>query len=147
MTLFRWSAGVVTILYISTLHVGWAWLLVTTLAAGDATPLALLLVIFHASPYPLALFLAFAALAAIVGVRYEGRLAGLILMLPQFGILVMSCVGGIAAANAGQYADLTVRPPAHILADQLLIILSAPFYLLAVFSFHGIRLRRSPGDI
>lgn len=73
------------------------------------------------------------ALAAIIGGRIRG-LIGLGLMLPQQYVLLLSASTAIFSAYSGSYPDGTVRSWSFILADQMLTILAAPLYTMAVLS-------------
>lgn len=54
------------------------------------------------------------------------------LTVPQQMVLVCSAIAGTIATVNGTYADGVTRPHLFILADQLPIILAAPFYTLGI---------------
>jgi hypothetical protein len=92
-----------------------------------------------------ALVLLIASGMALRGVRLRGTPRGLLLMVPQQSLLILSAVGGLIAVAAGHYADLEPRPRLFIAADQLPGMVAAFCHSFAIFDLHfRHRIRRMP---
>lgn len=116
----------------STLHIAWAALILVDVAATDATPVHILLVVFY-NQFVVAGILTVTALLPLY-IRFRPPDYGYILCLvPQQTVLLISAFGSAVAAATGTYADGVLRPQAFILADQMLPILVASFYTLTIF--------------
>jgi hypothetical protein len=76
------------------------------------------------------------AAMAVLGIRKRGTTAGWLLLLPQQILLMISAVGGIAAAVLGHYADGVARPNLFIAADQLPGIVAAVCHTFAIVDLH-----------
>jgi hypothetical protein len=82
---------------------------------------------------------------AVKGVQQKGTMSGVLLLLPQQLLLVVSAIAGIVAAILGHYADLEPRPHLFIAADQLPSVVAAICHSFAIFDLHHRhRIRRLP---
>jgi len=127
------------------LHYTWGVMLLIDPAAANTTPLHTLTVLLQGVAPTAAGCITVALLASfrLVGHFHRPSLA-LLLLLPQQAFLVASATGAIMAVARGAYTDGVQRPELFILAGQLLPILLAPIYTLAVLDSQGVlgRLRR-----
>jgi hypothetical protein len=86
-----------------------------------------------------------ASAMAVRGVIEKGTTAGVMLLLPQQILLLVSAVTGLIAAFLGHYADLEPRPHLFILADQMPAVVAAICHSFAIFDLHSRhRIRRLP---
>ena len=120
------------------LHVSWAVLLLLS-------PTPLFVTSVHSlggiGRFPLAVVLMAAGVSAFAGLAWdrrtagEGRLrVGVLLMLPQQAVLLLSAFGALQAMTRSQFADGVTRPTAFIVADQLYTVLLAAGHTAAVIS-------------
>lgn len=121
----------------SILHLIWAALLIIDKRSGNATPVAILFQLLQ-NDRLLVIFI-LVVVAALAGcfldlrIRQKCNVGHLtLLLIPQQIVLCISAGAGITAAITQQYADGINRCWAHILADQLPVILMAVLYTAAV---------------
>jgi hypothetical protein len=74
---------------------------------------------------------------SLIKFQKEHRDLGLLLILPQQFLLLVSMGGAIEAVVKGVYADGTVRPSVFIFVDQFPAILIACFHTLAIFDIYS----------
>jgi len=76
------------------------------------------------------------AILAILGLNESRKpLAGLLLMLPQQTLLLISAFGAAAAIASSHFADGVVRSRAFIAADQIPAILAAVGHTIAIVRY------------
>lgn len=122
------------IMFASTLHLGWATLLLLDSDAKNATALNVI-VQLCGGRYRAAAVLIVTAIAAAMFPFTRRRITnvGLALMLlPQQSLLLMSAGAGLYATTVQHYADGVARAWPFILADQLPVILASVLYTIAV---------------
>ena len=119
------------------LHLLWALLLAIDIRAANATPVSILFVLLGNSRLLVIFTLLVVAMLAggflDMRLRKQFNLSALsMLLVPQQTVLLCSAGAGIFAACAGHYADGVTKSWAHILADQLPVILMAFLYTVAL---------------
>ena len=83
------------------------------------------------APYTGLLYLAVAFLAAMGCVAPKA--VGLLFVLPQQLVLLVSAFGALTAMATGTFADGALRPVSFIVADQSPIVLVTIFHILSVY--------------
>lgn len=134
---FSDNAALYVIIYASLLHYAWAALLAYDPAAGNSTPVHVLVHYCGGRPQAVFVLLLTATMALCAPLVHHPavRRAMLpVLLIPQQIILFMSAGAGIDAALVGHYADLTPRPWPFILSDQLPVILVSLLYTTALLT-------------
>ena len=114
--------------YASLLHILWGIIIIASSGVPAATPLHMLNLLVPGHVMLASLLFTVASLA-LLGIHRPKRWW---LLVPQQTILVCSAIAGLFAAVSGAYADGITRPHLFIFADQLPIILAAPFYTLGI---------------
>lgn len=101
------------------LHIWWGILLLLDPDARGVTAINLATRVFGSTQLAAVVFIA-AGIAAAVGVfrARPNTLSGLLELLPQQGLLILSAFGAVMAVYHGAYADAEPRPRAFIAADQ-----------------------------
>lgn len=128
------------IYYAVFLHGIWALMIIASEDPFGSTPVHVL----EFGPRLLtALLLGGTAAMAVVGIGKRGTTAGWLLLLPQQVLLIVSAIGGIAAAALGHYADGVTRPHLFIAADQLPGIVAAVCHTFAIIDLHRMHRIRS----
>jgi hypothetical protein len=119
------------------LHLSWAGLLCFDIRAGNSTPVSILfyLGVNNRLLVILSLIMVSASAHLFLNLRLRqvyntGTMS--LLLLPQQLLLWCSAGAGIYATVIQRYADGVYRPWAHILADQLPVIITALLYTVAV---------------
>ena len=133
--------GKYILLFASTLHFGWALLLLLDPAAAGSTPIDIIVRI-SGGAYRGAFTLTVVASMAtgyLFLKRQVSPSAMALLLVPQQLVLFMSAGSGLFAVITQHYADGVPRPWAFILSDQLPVILASLLYTVAVIesSFRG----------
>lgn len=127
------------VLTVSILHLIWAGLLLSSLAAAHSTPVEAVVSVLH-SRVGAIIALAGTGVLALAAAWYHespahppiGRRLLALALIPQQVLLIISAGGGIAAAVRGHYADGVTRPWQFIAGDQLPVILIALLYTTAI---------------
>ena len=120
------------VLYAAVLHYVWAVCLWIDPVAAQATSLAGLTSFIAPDGLPLVL-LAISTMALVyVFFLHEMRLWGLLCVLPQQVILLISAWTAVKAMHAGSFADGILRPTAFITADQAPAVIAALLHTLAI---------------
>ena len=120
--------------YAVVLHTIWGMCFLINTSAFGATPVH----VYKNDPRMLIglMFLTAAALGAY-GLIFKPRsLIGLLCLLPQQSLLVVSATVAIISVADGHYADGVIRPTLFILVDQAPIILAVVFHTVALISYH-----------
>lgn len=120
------------VLYAAVLHYVWAACLWIDPAAGQATSLARLSSVIGPDLLPFLLFAVSTLALVYVFFLAEMRLLGLLCVLPQQVILLMSAWTAVKAMSAGSFADGVLRPTAFITADQAPAVIAAILHTLAI---------------
>lgn len=121
------------ILIVSLLHLIWG--LMVLLHRGPihiAATWAVVQLIPDAMWQVRALVYVIAALMPLVLWKWPNSLAGLLSVIPQQCLLLLSGISTITAVMAGHYADGTVRAPEFIMMDQVLFLILAFFHAFNV---------------
>jgi len=101
------------------LHIWWGLMLLIDPQAKGVTAISLMVRVLNSSTLAAIVFFLAGALAAVGILRARpGRMIGLLEVLPQQAVLLMSAFAACAAVYASQYADGVPRPRAFIAADQ-----------------------------
>lgn len=131
----RYFAHPWVIYYAIFLHLTWGLLLLFTAAPLHSTPVG---AVYKAVPnrFTLAVVLIQVGGMALVGIRRQRDMVGLVFVLPQQGVLTISAVAGVVASMSGHYLDGTAAGNWHIFADQLPTMLAAIFHTLAIIDLH-----------
>jgi len=113
--------------FTSLMHLLWGLLI---LINHDSIHIAATRVMVHLFPqFEVRAFLyIISALLPLFILRYPGSVIGILSVLPQQLILIMSGISAITAITQGQYADGTIRSPLFIAADQGIYVLLAILY-------------------
>jgi hypothetical protein len=123
------------------LHYIWAILVLVNTDALNSTPLASLHNFFDhfgVEARQLALILVLSSISSSVAMWFDRAKLAPLLLLPQQILLIIAATGCFSAAWLGEYADGVPRAHAHILSDQLPMILIAAFYSIAII-FYALR--------
>lgn len=119
--------------YCISLHVVWGLLLLYDPAAQHVTGLSGLIRLVRVPEAGAAVFLGVGVLAGVGLCRARaGGMRGLLEVLPQQSVLVVSAVGACEAVWLAHYADGVPRPRAFIAADQVPAVLIAAAHTLAL---------------
>jgi len=138
----------IMVVYVSTLHGLWGILIALWPQTLKTTPLyglgvaaeQLVAMVFGVWIWPIWILiftLSAASVLAIAGTLRAPSFIGLVCMIPQQFLLLVSAWTALQAAILGAYPDGVPREWPFILADQLPIILAAPFYTLAIIACHA----------
>lgn len=120
----------IMVIYCCILHLEWAALLFIDPAAAGATPVSALHR-FVGSIGFLQFTLILASALALTGLSVKSPW-GVLYLIPQQCLLMISAVGALRAIYLGQFADGVLRPYAFIAADQLHIVLAALGHATAI---------------
>ena len=133
----RWrQPGLLGLLYASTLQVILGVLLLVDPRAVRITTLHIFDVVAHGRTVGAAL-IAVAALA--VWGTFVDQIAGVLMMMPQQAVIVLSAVSAAESIWRSAYGDGVVRPRAFIAADQAHALLLVPVHAAAVVIYHSRR--------
>lgn len=128
--------------YAICMHWVWGGLLLTDTAPLGVTSINSLTHFgFVTAPYVGLMFLTVAFLAAIS--RATPKPVGILFILPQQLVLIVSALGAVEAMRTGTFADGTVRSIPFLIADQIPAILIAVFHILCVYTTYFYRENRS----
>lgn len=129
-------AAALTLVYATILHFLWGIILITAARTTTlrTTPFAYILDLF--GPDTGGLLMLGSAAAAWTGLRFPGW-RGLGLGTVQNALLWLAATSGLVASWVGHYADGVPRSHAFIFADQLPIMLLAPFHFWALIAYHA----------
>jgi len=136
------------VVYASVLHGLWGVMIALWPGTLKTTPLyglgiaaeQLVAMVFGVWIWPvwvLIISLSLASVMAIIGTLRAPSFLGLVYMVPQQFLLLISAWTALQAAILGTYPDGVAREWPFILADQLPVILAAPFYTLAIIACHA----------
>lgn len=112
-------------------YVIWGALLSVWGTDVQATPIMGLLKIFKGSDN-LAVVLFLSVTASMASFFTRSALTKTMCLMPQQALITMVALSSLSAVLVGKYADGTVKPWQHILADQALVILVAVFHTIAL---------------
>ena len=117
------------LIFVAVAHIVQGVALLWSPAAAGATPVAFVVRLF---PTPWLAGVAF----VVVGLVAVGSVMlrwSWWCVLPQQGFLILAAFAACQAMWLGKYADGTAIPSAHIVADQLWVVLAALFHPIAVY--------------
>ena len=131
------------IYYASTLHIVWAIGLIFSPVRVYTTALSSIYTIF---PFPhqwniTPTALIISSTLALLGILYPFRepifngnqfIIKVMLILPQFFLILVSAMGAMQATSAGHFADGVMRPQMFIFLDQVYPIMFAAFYMIVI---------------
>ncbi|HUK49762.1 MAG TPA: hypothetical protein VLV18_01905 [Terriglobales bacterium] len=125
--------------YAIALHLFWGIFILLSDAPLFTTPIhtvaEIVEIVSGTNRYAVSAVFLIAAILSYVGLRSKRNLTGVLLMMPQQSLLVLTAIGGILAAINGHYADGVPRPSMFILADQFPPVLIAAAHTLAIVAF------------
>ena len=115
--------------FVSAMHVYWGIMLLIHGGAIGTTATAVLRQLVPAYDERAIIYIV-SGLLPLVLLWRPGSVAGLLSVLPQQILLILSGISVIVAISSGNYADGTHRGPAFISMDQGLYIMLAIFYVI-----------------
>ena len=119
--------------HVIALHCVWSALLISSDAAAWVTAINSLYVLLGKSYGAVSAAVTIAAvLAGASLLRGRRDIWGILLIIPQQFLLIISAHGAITAMVLSQFADGVIRPRAFIMADQMAPVLIAIFHTCAV---------------
>jgi hypothetical protein len=133
----RHALGKYIIGFACMLHIGWATILMIDARAANCTPVSIIFALTgNSRPVVITIFLLVAFMAgSFLDLRLR-RMFNItvlsMLLIPQQVVLWCSAGAGVYAVFAQHYADGTPMSWAHILADQMAMILMALLYTVAL---------------
>jgi len=120
------------------LHATWGVLVLSSVDALGATPVALLDLLMPGARIALGLMYLMVAAVALIGLWSRPGKVRQLMFLPQQVFLLTAAIGSASAVANGKYLDGTVRAPIFILSDQLPLMLLALAYVVAVLTENGV---------
>ena len=132
------------IFYACGLHLTWGFVALFSPAAPLITAMRSL-VLYVPDHTLLGMLLVLVGSTAIAGVARPKGIGGLLALLPQQCLLVISALDGLTCMWLSQFADGVVRPRGFIMADQIPTVLAALLHSAAIFEHYGWGWRRGRG--
>lgn len=123
------------ILYAVLLHMAWGIALLVDVSAANITALNGISKILGTSG--LGILSLLVAVSAAVSTLLTDRPLGLVLVLPQQMLLVLSASSALEAIISGHFPDGVFRPAAFIFCDQLPAILIVILHTGAILELHA----------
>lgn len=124
-----------TILYVTVLHIIWAFGLIIDSSSIHVTAFMAVRWICGSNYFWAWVLLASSVLA--FKSRDDHGTKGVIMLIPQQSILIMCALSAVYCIVQSSYADGVIRPRAFIFTDQIRLVLLAFFHTFAIVQTHS----------